>query len=64
MYFDEGEPDFVDGDLPEFGPSWSVFVVVNCTPSYDNVMRIQKDLSYLVAPLGGRVDGWEVELDR
>lgn len=57
VYFDEGEPDFTEGDLPELRLSWSVFIVVVCEPSYDNVTKIRNELSSFVIPLGGKVDG-------
>ena len=62
VYFDEGEPGFAKGDEGQFGPSWTVYVTVITVPSYDNVIRIQKELNAIVVPLGGLVDGWEVEL--
>jgi len=62
LYFDEGEPDFVEGDDEEFGPSWTVYAVVTIEPSYENVVRIQAELDQLASKSGGKCDGWEVKL--
>lgn len=62
VYYDEGEPDYDVNDSPEFGPSWTVYVPVNCIPSYENVVTIQAKLDSIAKSLGGRVDGWELKL--
>lgn len=61
-YYDEGEPDYVEGedDADEFGPSWSVFVKLNqFILSYDAIVKKQEEVGTLVAQYGGKVDGWE-----
>jgi hypothetical protein len=66
VYFDEGEPDAagkIDPDDPEFGPSWTVYAHVRMIPTYDEIMRIQADLTRLVEPLNGHADGWGALVD-
>lgn len=62
--YDKDEPDYGDGDGPEFGPSWTVYVPVICVPSYANVVHLQEELNGLSRGFGGSVDGWEVRLTR
>lgn len=62
VYYDEGELDYNDNDGPEFGPSWTVYVLVNCIPSYENVVATQAKLDSIAQRLGGKVDGWELKL--
>ena len=67
IYFDEGEPDeegVIDPDDEEFGPSWTVYAIVNMVPEYDEIMRIQADLERIAKPLGGAADGWETSVDQ
>ncbi len=64
VYYDEGEPDFQEGEESGFGPSWTVYVMLNLVPSYENVVQVQKKLGDLVEKLGGKVDGWEIKLAR
>ena len=64
VYYDEGEPDYREGDAPEFGPSWTVYVPVHCIPSYENVVQLQAKLGNEVEGLGGVIDGWELKLAR
>lgn len=71
--FDDGEP--VDGELDEegatdpddddegFGPSWTVYAMVEMVPDYDEILRIQEELDALAEPFGGAVDGWGVMLE-
>jgi hypothetical protein len=63
-YYDEGEPDYDEEDGEEFGPSWTVYVAVNCIPSYENVVNMQQKLGLIVKDLGGEVDGWELKLSK
>jgi hypothetical protein len=62
VYYDEGEPDYDENDDPEFGPSWTVYVPVNCIPSYENIVSIQAKLDSIAQKLGGKVDGWQLKL--
>jgi hypothetical protein len=62
VYYDEGEADYCEEDGDEFGPSWSVYVPVNCVPSYENVVGNQQKINSIVKELGGIVDGWELKL--
>ncbi len=62
VYYDEGEPDYDDNDDPEFGPSWSVYVLVHCVPSNENVVATQAKLDSIAQKFGGKVDGWELKL--
>ena len=48
----------IDEDDEEFGPLWTVLVLVDMVPAYDEIMRIQKELHELASPLGGQLDGW------
>lgn len=64
-YYDEGEPDYVEGedDAHEFGPSWSVFVKLNkFILSYDTIVKKQEELGLLIEKFGGKVDGWETAM--
>lgn len=76
--FDDGEPlegDALDGELDEeggsdpeeeeeeFGPSWTVYAMVEMVPDYDEILRIQEELDSLAEPFGGAVDGWGVMLE-
>ncbi len=61
VYVDEGEPDFVEGESAEFGPSWTVYVSIECVPSHANIVRCKPNLP----PYRGdyrKVDGWQIEL--
>jgi hypothetical protein len=62
LYYDEGEPDYEDGDDEEFGPSWTVYAVAQMQPTYENVVGHQAKLNELVSKLGGKCDAWEVKL--
>lgn len=62
LYFDEGEPDYEEGEDEEFGPSWTVYAVASMRPTYENVVRCQSSINKLVAGIGGHCDGWEVKL--
>ncbi len=64
--YDDGEPeeeDEEDDDDDEFVPGWDVYVSTSMVPDYDEIVRIQADLSKLANPLGGMSDGWGVMLD-
>ena len=66
--YDDGEPeedeeDDDDDDDDEFVPGWDVYVSTSMVPDYDEIVRIQADLSKLANPLGGMSDGWGVMLD-
>ncbi len=58
----ESEDEEQDGD-EEFIPGWDVYANVHMVPDYDEIIRIQADLSRLANPLGGMSDGWGVMLD-
>ena len=61
--YDDGEDqEEQDGD-EEFIPGWDVYVTLSMVPDYDEIIRIQADLSRLANPLGGMSDGWGVMLD-
>ena len=62
VYYDEGEPDYDEEDGNEFGPSWTVYVPMNCIPSYENVVSIQEKIESIAREFGGKVDGWELKL--
>jgi Regulator of ribonuclease activity B len=62
LYYDEGEPDYQDGDDEEFGPSWTVYAVAQMQPTYENVVGHQARINELVAEIGGNCDAWEVKL--
>jgi hypothetical protein len=64
VYYDEGEPDYNENDTAEFGPSWTVYVPVDCTPSYENVVSTQTKLNSIAQQFGGKVDGWELKLTK
>ena len=64
VYYDEGEPDFDEEDDDEFGPSWTVYVPVNCVPSHENVVNVQVKIESIVKDFGGKVDGWELKLPK
>ena len=64
--YDDGEPDEEgeeDDEDDEFVPGWDVYVSAHIVPDYDEIIRIQADLSRLANPLGGMSDGWGVMLD-
>ncbi|TWT93756.1 ribonuclease E inhibitor RraB [Stieleria varia] len=64
--FDEGEPDedgIIDPDDEEFGPAWDIYVTVKMVPTYDEIVRIQDDLTRIASPFGGLSDGWGVMLE-
>ena len=66
IYYDEGEPDddgVIDPADEEFGPSWTVYAMVQMVPEYDRLISIQSELDVLVAPLGGVMDGWGTTVD-
>lgn len=58
---DEGLADPEDEE--EFGPSWTVYAIVELVPDYDEILRIQEELDSLAEPLGGAADGWGVMLE-
>lgn len=58
----EDEEEEQEGD-EEFIPGWDVYANVRMVPDYDEIIRIQADLSRLANPLGGMSDGWGVMLD-
>ena len=60
---EEGEEDDEDDEDDEFVPGWDVYVSAHIVPDYDEIIRIQADLSRLANPLGGMSDGWGVMLD-
>lgn len=62
LYYDEGEPDYQEGDGEEFGPSWTVYAVAQMQPTYENVVGHQAKINELVSELGGSCDAWEVKL--
>jgi hypothetical protein len=74
--YDDGEPLEDESDEPgafdpdsaadfdeEFGPSWTVYALVELVPDYDEILRIQEELDSLAEPLGGATDGWGVMLE-
>lgn len=72
--YDDGEPlegeadeealaDSDADDEEEFGPSWTVYALVELIPDYDEILRIQGELDSLAEPLGGSADGWGVMLE-
>lgn len=67
--YDDGEPegeneeDEEDEEDDDFVPGWDVYVSTRMVPDYDEIIRIQADLSRLANPLGGMSDGWGVMLD-
>lgn len=63
--YDDGEPDdeFEEDEDEEFVPGWDVYVSTQMVPDYDEIIRIQADLSRIANPLGGMSDGWGVMLD-
>ena len=63
LYYDEGEPDYQEGDAEEFGPSWTVYAVAQMQPTYENVVSHQAKINKLVSKLGGNCDAWEVKLN-
>jgi|SaaInlStandDraft_1057018.scaffolds.fasta_scaffold194709_2 hypothetical protein len=61
IVFDDGEPDedgLIDPDDEEFGPTWDVYAKITMAPEYNEIIRIQAELSQLAAPFGGECDGW------
>ena len=61
MYYDEGEPDYEEGvDEVEFGPSWTVYAKRRAIPTYEFLVKTQKELAASVTPYGGKVDGWGI----
>lgn len=62
VYFDEGQPDFVEGENAEFGPSCTVYVSVEFVPSHANVVAVQRQLATLIEGFGGKLDGWQIKL--
>jgi hypothetical protein len=62
IYFDEGEPDFVESDSAEFGPFWTVYVSIECVPSHANIVALQAKLASLIVGTGAKVEGWQIEL--
>lgn len=63
--YDEGEPDEdgdADPDEEELGPSWTVYAQKEMIPQYDEIIRIQSELTRLAEPHGGNCDGWGVML--
>ena len=61
-YDDGGDEEEQEGD-EEFIPGWDVYANVRMVPDYDEIIRIQADLSRLANPLGGMSDGWGVMLE-
>ncbi len=62
LYYDQGEPDYKEGDGPEFGPSWTVYATSQMLPTYENVVWHQAKINELVGTLGGNCDAWELRL--
>lgn len=59
MMYDDGEPlEGEESEDEEFAPVWSVIVERHMVPAYDEIIRIQRELSELAEPLGGALDGW------
>ena len=72
LVFDEGEPE--DGEIEadgashedqdmgdeEFGPMWTVYVMVEMVPEYQRIVDLQVELEGLSKPHGGGSDGWGV----
>jgi hypothetical protein len=57
------DPAAAADDEEEFGPSWTVYAIVELVPEYDEILRIQEELDSLAEPLGGAADGWGVMLE-
>jgi hypothetical protein len=72
LVFDEGEPEdgvadaggasHEDQDVgdEEFGPMWTVCVMVEMVPEHQRIVDIQVELDRLSDPHGGGSDGWGV----
>ena len=64
--YDEGEleegEEATAEELEEFGPCWTVYAKIKMLPRYDELMRVQASLDEIARPLGGALDGWEVQV--
>ncbi len=51
-----------EGESAEFGPSWTVYVSIECVPSHANIVAMQAKLAFLSRGDYRKVDGWQIEL--